>query len=214
MTEEINKSIQKGTTTVGLLCKDGVVLAADKRATAGYRVASKKMIKVHKITNKMAVTMAGLVSDAQLITKLIQAELRLKKIRTQREINVKEAANLLGNILYGNIRKMSMVPGIVAFLLGGADKHGFKLFELGVDGSVSPIDDFVSTGSGSSLALGVLETLYKPTLSINEGVDLAKKSINAAIQRDVPTGDGIDIFVIDTKGARRVESQKIESKLK
>ena len=109
---------------------------------------------------------------------------------------------------------MSMIPGIVAFILGGRDKKGYGLYELGIDGSISEIDDFVSTGSGSSLALGVLETLYSQNISIKEGVDLAKKAINAAIQRDMPTGNGIDIFVIDQDGARKVEQQKIEVKIK
>ena len=214
MTEDIKNSVQKGTTTVGVICKDCVVLGADKRASAGYRIANKKMMKVIKINPHMAVTMAGLVSDAQLITKLIKAELRLKKIRTKRDVNVKEAANLLGNILYTNIRRMSMVPSIVSFLLGGYDKTGPKLYELGIDGSVAFIDDFISTGSGSSMAFGVLETLYKPNMNVNDAVELVKKSINAAIQRDMPTGDGIDIFVVDAKGARRVESQKVEYALK
>jgi len=128
---------QKGTTTIGILCKDGIVLVADKRASAGYLVASKDMEKISKISKYMAITMAGLVSDAQLLTKLIKAELTLKRIRTGREVSVKESANLLAMMLYGNIRRMSMIPGIVSFILGGKDESGFHLYELGVDGSVT-----------------------------------------------------------------------------
>ena len=126
-----NKTL-KGTTTVGIVCKDGVVLAADKRATAGYELASKEMEKVFPISDSIVITTAGLVSDIQLISKLIKAEISLKKYRTDKESSAKEVANLLATIVYSNIRKMSMIPGIVGFLLGGKDSDGFKLFEIGV----------------------------------------------------------------------------------
>lgn len=213
MEEDIKNSLKKGTTTVGLVCKDGIVLAADKRASAGYLIANRKVKKIHNVNDDMAVTMAGLVSDAQLIVKLIRAELRLKNIRTGEDPSVKEAGNLLANILYQNIRKMSMVPGIVSFLLGGKDEKGYGLYDLGVDGSINEIDDFVSTGSGSILAYGVLETLYKKEITLKEGIEIAKKAINAAIRRDLPTGDGIDIFTITEKGAHRVETQLIEKEI-
>ena len=205
----MEENFKKGTTTIGILCKDGVVLAADKRASAGYMIANKNVDKVHKVTDNIVITMAGLVSDAQLITKLVKAELKLKQIRTGREASVKEAGNLLGNILYGNIRKMSMVPGIVSFLLGGKDDTGFYLYELGVDGSILEAENFVSTGSGSILATGVLETLYEKDLSVQDGVKLAIKALNAAIQRDMPTGDGMDIFTITSKGAEKAITKKI-----
>ncbi|MBU1245921.1 MAG: proteasome subunit beta [Nanoarchaeota archaeon] len=213
MEEDISKLVKKGTTTVGLVCKDGIVLVADKRSSAGYMIANKKETKIHKISDDMAVTMAGLVSDAQLIIKLVKAELRLKKIRTGNEATVKQAANLLGGILYQNIRKMSMVPGIVAFLLGGKDNTGFKLYELGLDGSITFRDDYCSTGSGSPYAYGVLETLYIKDMTTQQGIEVALKALNAALQRDMPTGDGIDVFTITNEGVRKVETRIIEKKI-
>src|SRR3989344_154417 len=100
------EELQKGTTTVGIVCKDAVVLAADKRATAGF-VVNKRTQKIHQINDRMAVTMAGLVSDAQLLVKLIRAEIKLKDLQTLRKTNVKEAANLLAGMLYNNLRKPS-----------------------------------------------------------------------------------------------------------
>ncbi len=214
MMEGISEKVQKGTTTVGIVCKDGIVLAADKRASAGYLIASKDVDKIHKISPNMVVTMAGLVSDAQLIVKLSKAELRLKKIRNQKESTVKEAANMVGGILYQNIRKFSTVPGIVSFLLGGKDKYGFKLYELGVDGSVTEVRKFVSTGSGSMMAYGVLETIYKEGMSVKEGVELGVKAVSAAMQRDMATGEGLDVFTITPEGAKKVVAKKIVSELK
>jgi proteasome beta subunit len=212
--DQISEKVQKGTTTVGIVCKDCIVLAADKRASAGNFIASKDTDKIHKISPNMAVTMAGLVSDAQLIVKLAKAELSLKKIRSQKDAKVKEAANMVANILYQNIRKFSTVPGIVSFLLGGRDNHGFGLYELGVDGSLSGIKRFVSTGSGSFMAYGVMETLYTEEMSMKEGIELSMKAINAAMQRDMATGEGVDVFVIDVNGAKKVVGKKIVSELK
>lgn len=209
-----DKDVMKtGTTTVGIVCKEGVVLAADKRATAGYLIAQKDAQKVHLITENIAVTWAGSVSDIQLLTRLVQAELRLKKMRTSQEISVKEAANLTARLVYGNIRQLSMIPGVTHFLMGGYDDSGFYLFDLFPDGSISDAKRFVSSGSGSVMAYGVLETLYKKDLSVDEGIKLAAKCINAAIQRDIASGQGIDIVTITKDGAKRVVSKEVEFKI-
>ncbi|MBT4334626.1 proteasome subunit beta [archaeon] len=213
MKDNISDLVQKGTTTVGIVCKDGIVLAADKRVSAGYLISNKKMNKIHKISDYSAVTMAGLVSDAQLITKLIKAEIRLRRIRSAKEPSTKETANQLANILYKNIRTPSMVPGIVGFLLGGSDSKGHHLYELGVDGSITPTTDFCSNGSGSSLAYGVLETLYSEGLDTEAGIELALKAIGAALQRDMPTGDGIDVFVITKEGVKIHPTRRIRKTL-
>ena len=208
--KSIEDEIKKGTTTVGIVCKDGIVLGADKRSSMGYLIAEQSE-KVHQIADFMAVTTAGLVSDIQLLTKLIKAELELKLLRTGKEVTVKEAANLLGNLLYANIRRFSTIPGIVAFLLGGRDNEGnFKLYELGPDGSIMESNKFNSTGSGSPLALGVLENLYKKDLSIDDGVKLAVKALNVAMKRDMPTGDGLDIVTVTSKGVKKVFTKTID----
>src|SRR3989344_5997163 len=212
--ENIQDNVKKGTTTVGIVCKEGIVLAADKRATMGYDfVADKKVDKIYQITENMAITTAGTVSDAQLITKLIKAELNLKRIRTEKESNVKETANLLGTIVYQNIRKFSPILGITGFLLGGKDNAGFHLYELAPDGSVMEYDDYMADGSGMVSALSVLDTLYKKGLSIEDGIKLSIKCVNAAIQRNTATGEGIDVWTITKDGVKKVLTKRIETVL-
>lgn len=211
---DVQELVKKGTTTVGLVCKEGIVLAADKRATAAGRlVLEKKADKVVPISDTMAMTTAGLFSDIQLITKIIKAELNLKKIRTGKEPLVKEIASLLGVIVYNNIRKFSTIPGIVGFLLGGVDNEGFHLYSIGVDGSVMPTDEYAADGSGMIVAFGVLDTMYKKDMAIADGVKLAVKTINAAIQRDTASGEGIDVFTITKAGVKKVFAQKIETNI-
>ncbi|MBS3096466.1 proteasome subunit beta [Candidatus Woesearchaeota archaeon] len=208
-----DKELKTGTTTIGIVCKDGIVLTADKRATSGYLISYKKFDKIISITDSISVTVAGTVSDVQLLTKYLKAELRLKDIRTGRETTVKEAANLLANFVYSNIRKLSLIPGISHFIIGGKDPSGFHLYDLSPDGSIVEVDDYISSGSGSVMAFGVLETLYKKGLSVEEGVKLAAKGINAAVQRDIASGNGIDIVTITKDGVKKVFSKVLEMKI-
>lgn len=210
----IENKLHHGTTTVGIICKESVILAADRRTSAGYLVADKRTKKVKQITDHMAITTAGLVSDAQLFTRIIRAQLKLLQIRKNKEPTVKEAANLLASLSYVNIRRPSMVPGIVGFLLGGADRFGYHLYELGIDGSVTKADDYKSDGSGSIVAMGVLETLYKKDMPTDEGVALAIKAINAALQRDLATGNGIDVFVVNKDGVKHAFGKELDMTVK
>ena len=205
--------MQTGTTTIGIVCKEGLVLAADKRATYGYLISYKKFDKIMGITDNIAVTVAGTVSDVQLLTKYLKAEIKLKDIRTSRETTVREASSLLANFVYNNIRKFSVIPGISHFVMGGIDSSGFHLYDIGADGSIVEMDDYISSGSGSVMAFGVFETLYKKGLSVDEGVKLAAKAINAAVQRDIASGNGIDIVTVTKDGVRKVFSKELEFKI-
>lgn len=189
MDEELKGKIAKtGTTTIGIVCKDGIILAADKRVTMGgdgaLFISHKKFDKILPITDKIYVTTAGNVSDVQFIVKLTKAELRLKQLRTKMEPSVKETASLFGMLTYENIRKFSPILGISAFLVGGVDKSGFWLFSVMPDGSVVEHKDYVSDGSGSVIAYGVLEDTYKENMSIDDTVKLGVRAVSSAIQRD------------------------------
>ncbi len=216
--------LKTGTTTVGIVCKDGIVLAADRRATAGSMIVDKRAEKVHLLGDNFACTIAGSVSEAQLLIKLIKAELKLKEIRTRKGVTAKEGANLLGGLLYSSIRRMSMIPAVAHFLLGAQDNSGTYLYDLFPDGSVTKVPDYVSSGSGSVFAYGVLETQYKEGMSVAEGIEdgmtiqegiaLATKCVNAALQRDSASGNGIEIAVVKPgKMAEKVEVRELNYSL-
>lgn len=204
--------LKTGTTTIGILCQDGVVLAADKRATAGHLIATKHIKKVLQIADKMALTTAGMVSDIQLLVKWIKSEINLFELKTQRSPDVKEVANLLALIVYYNIRKFSLVPGVTHFLLAGYDNQP-QLFDIFPDGSVTPVKEFVASGSGSELVYGMLEANYKKGMSIEEAQKLALKAINSALQRDAFSGGGIDIVLVTKSGIKYAVEKEIDIKL-
>ncbi len=207
-------TVKTGTTTVGLVCKDGIVLAADTRATAGYMVVDKRAQKIYQIFDNLAVTIAGTVSDVQLLIKLLKAELNLKRYRTHRTtVNVREAANLLADMVYNNIRKFSLIPGISHFILGGFDQEGLELYDLFPDGSLTKVDEYVSSGSGSVFAYGVLESQYRKDMALSDAHKLAVKAMNAALQRDIATGNGIDVVLITPKSIERQPPRRIETSI-
>lgn len=206
--------LKTGTTTVGIVCKDGVVLAADKRSTAGHLIANTKQVKVAQITEFIGATHSGLVSDAQLLTKVARAESSLIKIRKQREPTVKEAASIMASLSYHNIRQPSVIQGIVGFMVGGYDHSGYHLFDIGIDGSVTEFNTFWSDGSGSVFALGVLESRFKENIGVEEGVKLAFDAVVTAMQRDSASGNGIDIFKITKeKGFEHVLTKQLNTRM-
>ena len=202
--------MKTGTTTLAILCKDGVVVAADRKMTAGYMIAHKKFTKIIQLNEDMAITIAGMVSEAQLLTKIIRAQLNLDNIRRGRKSTVKEVANLMGSLVYGNVRKFSPFMSVVGFLLGGRDEKGYHVYNIGIDGSIMELDDYSCDGSGSEFAIGVLEANYNKDINVDEGVKLAVKSLNSALQRDAASGSGYDVVTITKDGFKKV----IEKELK
>ncbi len=198
---------KKGTTTVGIKTKEGIILAADKRASMGYLVADKDAEKIHLIDDLNAMTFAGSVADSQMLLRYLQTELRLYKIKKGVPISTNAIATLLSHFLFGNAHSFS--PFSIQFIVAGVDKEGFHLFDLDMGGSKMEKSNYTSTGSGSPVAYGVLEDSYKNDLTLNEGIKLAVRAISAAIKRDLATGNGIDVIAIDKLGARRIDKKKI-----
>lgn len=205
--------LKTGTTTVGLVCKDCVILAADMRATAGSLIVNGDIDKVLPVTDNMALTMSGSVSSIQMLVKYLRSELELRTIQLGRDSTVKEAATLLSTWVYGLLRKPSMMPDVAHLLFAGFDKHGVHLYDIFPDGSLTKETNYVASGSGSVYAYGVLESQYKQGLSQQEGIELAEKVIDAAIQRDTASGNGINVFAIDANGVKKVLTKKVNTHL-
>jgi proteasome beta subunit len=190
---------ETGTTTVGIVCKDAVVLGAEKKSTLGYLVASKESEKILPLDTHIAMTIAGASGDAQILARYLRAEFKLFEIEHRRKITVKGAAVLLSNILQSS----KYFPYYVQLIIGGVDDSGPHIFDLDAIGGIEEDKRFVSTGSGSPIALGVLEDQYKDEISIEEAKDIAKRAIKAAIERDIGSGGkAIDIVIITKDGIK------------
>lgn len=218
MDEELKNSILKtGTTILGIVCKDGVVMASDRQMTWGHSiVGSKKFKKTHQINDYIVMSYAGGASDAQRLAKIIAAELKLKELRSKSRPTIKQAANLTAAISYSQIRQPSMIPSIVGSLIGGINEDGSTdLYSIGPDGTIDKIDDYdANLGSGMAFVLGLLERQYKEDITVKEGVELAIEAIKSSTQRDVGSGYGIDVFTITKSGIKKVVEQEITAEYK
>ena len=184
-----------GATTVGVVCKDGVILAAEKRVSYGFFIASKGGKKVFPITETIGAACAGLVSDMQVLARDVAANANLFRMDVGRKISVRAAAKLMSNILFNR----RMAPLITQTIVGGVDDEGSSLWVLDVLGSVLP-DDYAVVGSGTEIAIAVIEESYRKDMAIAEAKDLVTRAIKSAISRDAMSGDGIDFLIITKEG--------------
>lgn len=196
--------LKTGTTTVGVVYKDGVVLAADKRVSAGSLVINRTIEKVLRLSERAGVTTAGSVADVQAIIRIMKAEISLHEVRSGSKMNIQSIAGLFSTLMFNN--RMAFIES--AFILGGFDTKP-SLFILDTFGS-QIADNFTSIGSGSIIAFGVLETGYKENMTEEEAVKLAHKAVSTSIKRDVFTGEGVDVAIINKKGYKKLPEQEIK----
>ncbi len=125
MDEELKKSILKtGTTIIGIVCKDGIVMAADRQVTAGNIVMGKSERKVFQVNDYLVMSGTGIAGDIQRVPKFLAAELKLKQLKSHSRPSIRQAASLLTNINYSGIRQPSMIPQQAGFLIGGFNEDG------------------------------------------------------------------------------------------
>jgi proteasome beta subunit len=189
---EHSQESMTGTTTVGLVFAEGVILATEKRATMGYMIASKRAKKVYQIADRIGMTIAGGVGDAQQLARIITVECNLYQIRRSRAITVGAASTLLSNYLNQN----RYFPYYVQLLVGGVDEHGPSVYSVDAMGGATKEEDIVSTGSGSPMAYGVLEDRYSPNMNEDEAIELAVRALKSAMKRDAGSGEGIQVVII------------------
>ncbi len=201
--------VLKVTTTNGVVCKDGVILASDTRVTMGFYVAHKFGKKVYKIDDHLGMTIAGTVADAQRVVDILTANAQLYKINMNRPMPVSAAGRLVANLLF-SARYMPLATQV---LIGGLDDTGPHVYNLDPYGSLTE-EKSVSTGSGSPIAYGILEDNYHEGMSITELLPIIVRAVNAAMKRDVASGDSYNITVIDKNGYRELSENEKKALLK
>lgn len=202
--DAVNRLTLKGTTTVGVICKDGVILASDTRVTMGYYVAHKRGKKIYKIDDHLAMTIAGVLADAQRTVDVLAANAQLYKLNFGRLMPVSSAARLIANLLFFSSRR---TPLLTHVLIGGVDDSGPHVFSLDPFGSLTE-EKCVAKGSGSPIAYGVLEDRYKEDMSVKEVLPMVVKAMDSAMKRDAASGDSFNVAVIDRNGYRELTEEE------
>jgi proteasome beta subunit len=200
---------ETGTTTLGLTTDQGVIMAADKRAALGGRLVSNKHAKkIYKLDENIGLTIAGSVGDAQKVVRIMRTQLNMKKLETK-ELSVKGAGTLLSNILHAN----KMMPFMNQFILGGLDEEGGIVYSLDPAGGLMGHKDYTATGSGSQMAFGVLEDGFEEELEHEEGRQLATRAVQAAMERDTASGNGVMVAEITEDGYNVLDDKEVEKRL-
>jgi proteasome beta subunit len=203
LSNNVEEKILHGTTTVGIKAKDGIVLCADMRASAGYFIANNNTMKIQKIDDHAGMTMAGGVADAQNITDILRYHANIHKIQKNEPIPIKSLTRLTSLIFHQN----RGYPFIADILVGGFDKEGPALFNIDMFGSAEE-KIYVTTGSGSPVAYGLLEEEYHDELNVEDAKIIALRAVKAAIMRNIGTGDGINVAIIDKNGFRLLTKEQ------
>lgn len=185
----------QGATVVGLVCNDGVVLAAEKRVSWGRMVMSRSGKKVFRVTPNVGLAFAGLVSDMQALTREATAYANLYELDHNRSISVKSMSKMISNMLFSR----RLMPLLMETVVGGVDEEGPSIYSLDPMGSLIP-DKFITAGSGAPIAMGLLEAQYSKELNLEAGAELALGAIRSAVARDVVSGDGVDMLLIQAEG--------------
>ena len=201
--DAINQLILKGTTTIGLVCKNSVVLASDTRVTMGSYVAHKHGKKIYKIDDHLAMTISGGVADAQRTVDILKINAQLYKLNMDRPMPVSSAARLIANLLFSS----RYAPLIAQVLIGGMDDTGPHVFSVDPFGSLTE-EKCVATGSGSPIAYGILEDRFKEDMPAKEVLPVIVKAVDSAMKRDTASGDSFNVAVIDVKGYRELTKEE------
>lgn len=199
----VDKLTLRGTTTVGVVCRDGVILASDTRVTMGFFVAHKHGKKIYKIDDHLAMTIAGTVADAQRTVDILTANAQLYKLSTGRPIPVSSAARLVANLLFS----ARYIPLVTQVLVGGVDETGPHVFSLDPFGSLTE-EKCVATGSGSPVAYGVLEDQFREGMTVEEALPIVVRAVDSAMKRDAASGDNFNVAIIDAKGFRELTEEE------
>jgi len=201
--DTVNRLVSKGTTTIAVVCKDGVILASDTRVTMGFYVAHKHGKKIYKINDHLAMTIAGSLADAQRTVDILTANAQLYKMNVGRPLPVSSGARLIANLLFS----ARYAPLLTQVLIGGVDDNGPHVFSLDPFGSLTE-EKCVATGSGSPIAYGVLEDRYKEDVYVEEFLPIIVKAVNSAMKRDAASGDSFNVAVIDERGYRELADKE------
>lgn len=189
------------TTTVGIKTPDGIVLATDRRATMGYYVADKDVVKIEPLDEDSAITIAGSVSQAQSYAHMLRINLEYTKARRGWALSPAELAKLAAH----SIQRAGGIYG--QFILATRGPQGTNLWDVGGDGSLIAKKDYTVSGSGTGPAIGVLESAdWGKVKGLKDAVELAMRAVRASTQRDVASGNGLIVYTLPNSGPSNMKA--------
>jgi proteasome beta subunit len=208
--KEISETVKRGTTTVGIVCTDGVVLGADSRASLGDFIASDATIKLQKIDDSLGIMYAGVAGYAEYVFKMLKAQAEMYKMTEGKPMSPSAASSLLSFILRESVSDF----GYAFMIVGGLNRGEPELFSLDAIGSTQKEMKYTSIGSGMASALGYLDSAYTQSVTTQEGVKHVVKALQMAMKRSSATGGAMKIAAITKKGFKEYSKDELDKLLK
>ncbi|MGV8150677.1 MAG: archaeal proteasome endopeptidase complex subunit alpha [Candidatus Woesearchaeota archaeon] len=187
--EYAKKTVRQGSTAIGMVCKDGVLLVTDKRIVDKLIVAE-SVEKIWQVDDHIALTAAGILSDARILVERAQLKAQEHKITYDSSIDVLTVVRDLANLKQMCTQSGGLRPFGVSLLIAGADETGLKLFETDPTGIYFQYKA-TAIGEGEIEVKNILTKEYKETLTLEEGMKLALSALKKTIS------DGFDAERID-----------------
>jgi proteasome beta subunit len=207
---EFYEAVKKGTTTIGLICSDGVVLGSDSRATMDTFIASSEAVKIYRINDNLGMTIAGGVGDAEYLVKLLRLHDELYAMEEGKPLTPTSATSILSIIL----QESKGFPFLVQLVIGGLNRGVQEIYNIDPVGGYTKETKFTATGSGSLTALGYIEGVYDAGMSVQDAAKYVAKGLKIAMKRDSATGDATRIVSITKKGFREYTRDEMDKLLK
>lgn len=191
------KAIENADAAVGILAKDGVVVAAEKKIIS--KLLTKKpntSEKIYMIDDHIAVAVAGLNADASVLVKYLRQSAQYHYLTYQTPIPMDSLINKVCDLKQGYTQYGGMRPFGVSFIYAGFDEHyGFQLYKSDPSGNYGGWKA-CSIGANNTAADSLLKTEYKENLSIDEALELAVKVLTKSMDTTSPTSEKMEFIVL------------------
>lgn len=191
--EYAREAVKRGTTSIGIKCSEGIVLAVDKRTTSNL-VEATSIEKIFKIDEHIGAATSGLVADARALVERARVEAQINKITYSEPIRVDSLSKKLCDMLQMYTQNGGVRPFGSALIIGGVYDGFCKLFETDPSGALIEYKA-TAIGSGRSAAMDIFEDQYKDDMNLNEAINLALTAINEATEHET-TANNVEIAVI------------------
>ena len=206
--EYAREAVKRGTTSIGVKCPEGIVLAVDKRTTSTL-VESSSIEKLFKIDDHIGAATSGLVADARALVERARVEAQINKITYSEPIRVDSLAKKLCDMLQLYTQNGGVRPFGSALIIGGVTKKGCKLFETDPSGALIEYKA-TAIGYGRKEAMSYFEENYSEDISLDDAIKLSLDAIYSANDSNIKDSS-IEIAIVDENGYNKLSEDEVNN---
>ncbi|MBI3032902.1 archaeal proteasome endopeptidase complex subunit alpha [Candidatus Woesearchaeota archaeon] len=207
--EYAKKTVKQGSTAIGLVCKEGVILVTDKRIVDQF-VVPESVEKIFQIDEHIGATAAGIISDARVLVERAQIRAQQYRVTYDAPVDILTIVKDIADLKQMCTQSGGLRPFGVSILLAGVDNGTPKLFETDPTGIFFQYNAVV-IGEGETKIQELLHNEYTPNMTLDQGLRFGVKLLADFLGKDL-TIDRLDCVYITLtdKLFTRVPSEKLK----